>query len=88
MDTSRPVPAPRPPISSEIQIAELRHELANDRRIEVRDAHKRARIHMLWLTLGGTISLILFIVHMYLASASATGVAPLLAEMTVMIRRR
>jgi hypothetical protein len=86
----RPLPArvlPVPPDSASTELAELRHELDNERRNEVMAAHRRARIHMAWLAVGGLASVVLLIWHMYLASCGATGAAPLLAEVTVMLRR-
>lgn len=83
-DKIRPVPVP-PPLS--IELAELRHELENERHDQIMDAHRRAHIHMMWLGAGGTLSVVLYLLRLDVASLAATGAAPLLAEATVMLRK-
>jgi pimeloyl-ACP methyl ester carboxylesterase len=86
MATSEIRPEP-PAVSAEVRLALVQHELDNERRDEVMDARKRARIHIMWLSVGGVLSVVLLLLHLDIASVSATGVAPLLAEGTVLLRR-
>ena len=76
---------PQPP--TDIRLAELEHELANARTLEHMTARRRAHIHMVWLSLGAILATVLYIVGKDMASIVSGAVSPVLAEVTVLLRK-